>query len=96
MTTDALVITVNVYKVDGSWWADSDDLFGLYVWEDTKSALKAAIPKAIEQVLEANGFSVVSVKERPMLPKRIRAKTGTARSTTTAYILENTAAAVAL
>ena len=94
MTTDALVITVNVHEADGSWWADSDDLFGLYVWEDTKSALKAAIPKSIEQVLKANGFAVVSIKERPMLPKRIRATTSTTRSTTTAYILENTAAAV--
>ena len=94
MTTDTLVIIVNVYKADGFWWADSDDLFGLYVWEDTKSALKAAIPTAIEQVLEANGFPVVGIKERPMLPKRIRATTGTTRSTKTAYILENAVAAV--
>lgn len=94
MTTDTFVITVNVHKVDGSWWADSDDLFGLYVWEDTKSALKAAIPKAIEQVLEANGFTVVGIKERPRLPKQIRATASTTRGTTTAYILENTVAAV--
>ena len=90
-TTRTVVITVNLYKDGaGGWWADSDDLFGLNVWEANKRELVAEIPRAIEELMEANGFAVSGITERAVLPKAMRTE---AIPTKTAYIVEETTVA---
>ena len=86
MRTRTVVITVNLHKdQQGGWWADSDDLFGLNVWEASKRELVAAIPRAIEELMAANGFTVSEIREREALPKAIRVE---GVPTKTAYIAE--------
>ena len=94
MSTRTVVVTVNLHR-DGSagWWADSDDLYGLNVWEATKGELVAEIPLAIEELMRANGYTVFSVTERAALPKAIRAEV---IPTKTAFIVEETAAAASM
>lgn len=82
-----MIVTVNLHKDrHGFWWADSDDLFGLHVWERTKRELEAAVPCAITELMAANGFDVSEVKERAVIPKAIRAESPPRR---TAYVLES-------
>lgn len=85
-----MIVTVTVYKDPlGYWWADSDDLFGLYVWERTKRELLSEIPVAIKELLERNGYVVESVRERPALPMELRRpKKSSLRRSRTVYIAE--------
>ena len=56
------VVKVRVHQDEhGRWCADSDDVFGLFLWEETRSELLREIPAAITKLYSLNHDIEVAV-----------------------------------
>ena len=75
MQTKTIHVRAYVHKKTGLLMAYSDDLPGLLVPGRTEEELEERIPGAIEEILQAQGFRVISItteREESELPEAFR------------------------